>query len=173
MWKIFREFLNGMSYLHKKIIHRDLKPQNIFIDGDGRVKIGDLVFAAESGEHHQVQDTRYSLSDSRRNSLATRTGQNLLSQERIGTWTYVAPKPDDQLGVDQTELRKYGIKSDIYSAGIIFFEMLYFMSTNWKKKNVIEKLRMPEIEFSSNVDTTSAEFRVVSWCLKYHILITY
>ena len=82
MWKIFREFLNGMSYLHKKIIHRDLKPQNIFIYGDGRVKIGDLVFAAESGEHHQVQDTRYSLSDSRRKSLAHRSERVVTRKNR-------------------------------------------------------------------------------------------
>jgi NIMA (never in mitosis gene a)-related kinase 1/4/5 len=33
----------GVQFIHsKKILHRDLKPQNIFIDNDMNIKIGDF-----------------------------------------------------------------------------------------------------------------------------------
>lgn len=47
-----REILEGLTYIHKKqIIHRDLKPQNIFLDRDDHVKIGDFGLAANCRLH--------------------------------------------------------------------------------------------------------------------------
>ena len=48
-----------------------------------------------------------------------------------------------------SELGKYEIKSDIYSVKIIFFGMLYFMSTKMERKNVIEKLRLVSFFFTN------------------------
>ena len=41
---IFRQLIAAVEYCHKvpKIIHRDIKPDNILIDTDGNVKLGDF-----------------------------------------------------------------------------------------------------------------------------------
>jgi translation initiation factor 2-alpha kinase 4 len=40
-WRIFHQILEGLEHIHAVgMIHRDLKPTNIFLDGDGNVKIG-------------------------------------------------------------------------------------------------------------------------------------
>ena len=41
--KIFKQFLNGLVYLHSQnIIHRDIKPDNILIAGNYDIKIADF-----------------------------------------------------------------------------------------------------------------------------------
>ena len=43
IWKALIHITKGLKSLHsKKILHRDLKCANIFIDGDGKYKLGDL-----------------------------------------------------------------------------------------------------------------------------------
>ena len=37
-WRLFRDTLNGLEYLHKMfIVHRDLKPSNILVTRDLKV----------------------------------------------------------------------------------------------------------------------------------------
>merc|ERR1719320_2328219 len=48
-WKLFRQILDGLRSIHKlDIFHRDLKPTNIFLDFDGKIKIGDFGLATFS-----------------------------------------------------------------------------------------------------------------------------
>eukprot|EP00971_Amphidinium_carterae_P125509 2486242-Amphidinium_carterae.1 len=45
LWKLFRQVLEALSYVHKKgLIHRDVKPTNIFISREdgGHAKLGDF-----------------------------------------------------------------------------------------------------------------------------------
>ena len=43
---IFEQMLEGIISMHEnKIVHRDLKPQNIFMDNENRIKIGDFGLA--------------------------------------------------------------------------------------------------------------------------------
>ncbi|XP_077327449.1 putative serine/threonine-protein kinase PRKY [Lithobates pipiens] len=45
------ECIIGLQQLHEKgFIHRDIKPKNVFIGGDGHIRIGDFGEATELGE---------------------------------------------------------------------------------------------------------------------------
>ena len=109
VWRMFREIVEGLVHIHTQgMIHRDLKPVNIFIDSKDHVKIGDFGLAT-AGLINQVE-----LVEGEANILVEEdmTGQ-------IGTAMYVAP----ELGVSR--LTTYNQKVDLYSLGIIFFEMCY------------------------------------------------
>jgi serine/threonine protein kinase len=52
---LFRQLLEGLNTLHASgFAHRDIKPENILLDGNGRVKIGDLGMAADLGDAAQA-----------------------------------------------------------------------------------------------------------------------
>jgi len=43
LWNYLIQISQGLNYLHeKRILHRDLKPQNIFLDENENIKIGDM-----------------------------------------------------------------------------------------------------------------------------------
>jgi serine/threonine protein kinase len=92
---IINQLLEGLSYAHKQsIVHRDIKPSNIIIDPDNRVKILDFGIA------------KMVLS----NSNLTKTGT------RMGSICYMSP--------EQILGKELDLKTDIYSAGITFYELL-------------------------------------------------
>lgn len=89
----------ALEYAHRQgVLHRDIKPENILIDTAGRVKIADFGVAKLRGE------------EGRHVSLT-------LSGSALGTPAYMAPeqieRPQD---VDH--------RADIYSLGVVFYEML-------------------------------------------------
>ncbi len=94
--KITADVAAGMQVAHELgIVHRDIKPGNILVDNQDKVKIVDFgISAAQHGS-----DTKL-----------TKTG--IL----IGTPRYMAP--EQVLGKD------LDARTDIYSLGIIFYEML-------------------------------------------------
>lgn len=98
---IFSEVCRGLGYAHSKdVVHRDLKPSNILISRRGEVKIID--FGIAGFEEAEDEATKPAL---------TRTGMFM------GTPAYMSPEHFD-------DMKKVTGKSDIYSMGIIFYEML-------------------------------------------------
>ncbi|MCJ7555006.1 MAG: protein kinase [Ignavibacteriaceae bacterium] len=93
--QIMKQVLIGTAYAHSEgFIHRDLKPSNIIIDSKGVVKITDFGIAKSVNESMSL----------------TRTGA------KVGTILYMSP--EQIKGYDST------IKSDLYSLGITFYEMI-------------------------------------------------
>ncbi len=90
----------AIHYAHKKgIIHRDIKPANVIIDHDGRPLITDFGLAVN-------------LSSDRDTQRMTRTGSIM------GTIPYIPPEQASG------KLEKIGPRSDVYSLGALFYEML-------------------------------------------------
>lgn len=109
LWRLFREICEGLAHIHQQgIIHRDLKPVNIFLDSRDQVKIGDFGLATTS--ILLLQDTP---GDSNRpmSALNSFTG-------RVGTALYIAPEL-----TGNAPKSIYNQKVDLYSLGIILFEM--------------------------------------------------
>lgn len=103
------DMICGLAHLHQKgIIHRDLNPKNILIDFHGRVKIGDFGLATTIDSVLKQQQKAVSNTDNRKSS---ETGY-------VGTSYYIAPELSGRASNSI-----YGKEADIYSLGMIFFEM--------------------------------------------------
>lgn len=124
---MFRQILQGLAHIHSlNVVHRDLKPDNVFIsvgpDGLNNVKIGDFGLASKG----QV------LADKPHTSGTYQGGDMTRS---IGTAVYVAPE------VRTGGRGNYTSKVDMYSLGIMFFEMCSPVMLGMERAMKLEKLR--------------------------------
>jgi tRNA A-37 threonylcarbamoyl transferase component Bud32/TM2 domain-containing membrane protein YozV len=96
---IVPKICEALQYAHEQgIVHRDIKPENILLDKQGRVKIADFGIAK---------------------MLGVEAGQQALTgaKDVVGTPHYMAPEQlEKPLTVDH--------RADIYSLGVVFYEML-------------------------------------------------
>jgi len=94
--RIFTQLANALSYAHSHgVIHRDLKPANALIDSQGNLFLTDFGIA----------------------KLLESASPRLTQTDAImGTPAYISPEQAQAQTVDQ--------RSDIYSLGIILFEMV-------------------------------------------------
>jgi serine/threonine protein kinase/Flp pilus assembly protein TadD len=90
-----KQVLGALGYAHQqRVVHRDLKSSNLMIDRDGQMKVADFGIAL--------------VSDARR---MTSTGIS------VGTAEYISP---EQI----THPRQTDRRADIYSIGVVLYEML-------------------------------------------------
>ncbi|KAI9760202.1 MAG: hypothetical protein M4579_001818 [Chaenotheca gracillima] len=123
-WRLFRQILEGLNHIHGHgIIHRDLKPANIFIDVASNPRIGDFGLAT-SGQYYLADRAASPAGDV--HSDMTRS---------IGTAMYVAPELRSNVN------GHYNEKVDMYSLGVIFFEMCFPLATEMERGRVLPALR--------------------------------
>lgn len=99
------------------MIHRDLKPSNIFFAPDGSVKIGDFGLVTAMAEE------AYMLANDGHRAGCSPILENHTDQ--VGTQLYMSP--------EQIEGKPYNYKVDIYSLGLILFELLWPLSTQMEQ----------------------------------------
>ncbi|XP_066963936.1 eIF-2-alpha kinase GCN2 isoform X2 [Macrobrachium rosenbergii] len=140
MWRLFREMVNGLDYIHSQgLIHRDLKPGNIFLDSSDHIKIGDFGLATAAIKAKTTIGF-IPMADIEENKDSVLTGQ-------VGTTFYIAPEVTEAKGKVS-----YTNKVDIYSLGVIFFEMVYPpLKTGMERVKVLSDLRLKEIHFPSDL----------------------
>lgn len=96
---IVRQTCDALTYAHKQgVVHRDIKPENILLDRSGDVKIVDFGLARLLGRTG-VEPT------------LTAAGQ------AMGTPHYMAPE-------QWQDAQKVDHRADIYSLGVVFYELL-------------------------------------------------
>ncbi|XP_004707997.1 eukaryotic translation initiation factor 2-alpha kinase 3 [Echinops telfairi] len=120
--QIFLQIAEAVEFLHSKgLMHRDLKPSNIFFTVDDVVKVGDfgLVTAMDQDEEEQMVLTPMP-------AYARHTGQ-------VGTKLYMSP--EQILGTN------YSHKVDIFSLGLILFELLYPFGTQMERVQTLSDVR--------------------------------
>jgi len=111
------QICDGLEYIHaNNIVHRDIKPKNIFLS-DNIVKIGDFGLSRKIVKNDRV---------------LTGNIDNIYTSN-IGSLLYSAP-----------ELLEGGIydeKVDIYSLGIIIYELFSLFDTEMEKCKEFEKIK--------------------------------
>ncbi|GMR31578.1 hypothetical protein PMAYCL1PPCAC_01773, partial [Pristionchus mayeri] len=116
IWRVFGEILSGLQYIHRQdMIHRDIKPMNILLDSKEHVKIGDFGLATRQFLSKIAKKT----TEEGGTEGAEKDKSSTLTMD-IGTELYMAP----ELFKSTTEI-PYTNKIDVYSAGIVLFEMFY------------------------------------------------
>jgi len=94
--RITIEVLDALDYIHANgVVHRDLKPENIMVDEHDNIKLIDFGIASDSS--------------ARRLTYANFTAT-------LGTPNYISP--------EQVKGKRGDGRSDIYSIGVILYEML-------------------------------------------------
>ncbi|KMT15732.1 hypothetical protein BVRB_3g057120 isoform A [Beta vulgaris subsp. vulgaris] len=125
-WHLFRQIVEGLAHIHGQgIIHRDLTPNNIFFDARNDIKIGDFGLAKFLKLEQLDQDTTFP-SDAPVVSLDG-TGQ-------VGTYFYTAPEIEQGWP-------KIDEKADMYSLGVVFFELWRPFGTAMERHIVLSDLK--------------------------------
>ncbi|OZJ03056.1 hypothetical protein BZG36_03777 [Bifiguratus adelaidae] len=161
-WRLFRQILEGLVHIHgQSMIHRDLKPSNVFLDSNNDVKIGDFGLATTN---QTLIDAGELIGSSQANSY----GVDESLTTGVGTTLYVAPEiiPDpNNLGAAGA---RYSNKVDMYSLGIIFFELCYHFSTGVERINTLKGLRAKQPQFPSDFPESMVNQRTIITMLLQH-----
>lgn len=97
-FRLMAELLDALDFAHEAgIIHRDVKPANIMVDAEGHAKLTDFGVARVVDPDAQPGE-------------ATQTGA------MVGTPAYMSPEQIQGQAIDH--------RTDIFSAGIIFYQFL-------------------------------------------------
>ncbi|CAB3379049.1 Hypothetical predicted protein [Cloeon dipterum] len=125
----FQQITLAVEYIHNQnLIHRDLKPSNVFLSIDGHVKIGDFGLVTTRADPDNGRTP--SLEEKKFQSAFADNGRHTAN---VGTRLYMSP--------EQTLGLPYGHKVDIFSLGLILYEMLVPFGTLMERAQSLQLAR--------------------------------
>jgi serine/threonine protein kinase len=142
--QIARQIAEGLAAAHEAgVVHRDLKPENVMIDAD---------------EQAVIMDFGISRSETTADGTMTRTATGTI----VGTMEYMAP---EQASGQRTDHR-----ADIYSLGLILYDMLAGRSRVAKAGTAIaeltERLQTPPRPLPSAAPSVPAVDAIIARCTR-------
>jgi serine/threonine protein kinase len=121
---------DALQFAHDRgIIHRDIKPENLLLDKTGRVKVADFGIAKMLGEERGCpsrsgNDDKDAAEKSEPSPFSGSAAAGtaalptaLTGGQTVGTPSYSAPE-------QKTDPQRVDSRADIYSLGVVFYEML-------------------------------------------------
>ena len=142
---IMRDILQGLAYIHGRrpysLIHRDIKPTNILITNSKVAKITDFGLSKFYNLYKTHSYTNLaSLGDIKDETNNETFNDPLLKNDltsHVGTERYMAPEANNSLNYDN--------KIDIYSCGILFYEMFenkrYILNSGFNWYHTLKKIK--------------------------------
>ncbi|KAL1189722.1 eIF-2-alpha kinase GCN2 [Cardamine amara subsp. amara] len=126
-WHLSRQIVEGLAHIHGQgIIHRDFTPNNIFFDARNDIKIGDFGLAKFLKLEQLDQDGGFSMDVG---------GSGIDSTGQAGTYFYTAPEIEQGWP-------KIDEKADMYSLGVVFFELWHPFGTAMERHIILTNLKL-------------------------------
>ena len=150
---IIKQIVNGIKYLNQnnpKVIHYDLKPQNVLFH-KGLIKISDFGLCKILDEDSTKME---------------------LTSQGMGTYWYLPPECF-QTNSGILESAMISPKVDVWSIGVIFYEMLYgvkpFGNAMSQEKVMQDRviLRANTVSFPTSPSVSSEAKEFIAKCLEY------
>ena len=121
---IMRDVLQGLSYIHNRLpyslIHRDIKPTNILLTNSKVAKITDFGLSKFNNIYKSYSNNDENNDENNCENNCENNDKNNCNKIKdltvnVGTQRYMAPEISEQ--------KPYNNMVDIYSSGILFYEM--------------------------------------------------
>lgn len=145
----FKDVLIGVLHMHSNnVIHRDIKLENVVVDQDGRARLCDFSFCEWAKEPKIDYNTHGLLANENGIEVDNNKALSKFDIDVLGTLGCISP--------EVIETCKASEKSDIYSLGIMLFEMMTgkrLTPTFSKKnaKNAYKATTLPEFKMSAEL----------------------
>ncbi|ORY47937.1 kinase-like protein [Neocallimastix californiae] len=159
IFKIFKQIVQAIAHVHwNGCIHRDVKPANVFLQDDYHILLGDFGLAKDVNfsvspsktetvpcsttlvdNEDEMEETEVSFEFKEIKDSETKISSDNISKlhkftSGVGTYIYASP---EQLASSQG----YDNKTDIYSLGILLFELLWPFKTGMERIKTLTNIR--------------------------------
>jgi len=156
IFKIFKQIVQAIAHVHwNGCIHRDVKPANVFLQDDNHILLGDFGLAkdvdfnvpspktetipfsstlVDNEDVTEISSDTKEIKDGETEVTTAQVSKFHKFTSGVGTYIYASP---EQLASSQG----YDNKTDIYSLGILLFELLWPFKTGMERIKTLTNIR--------------------------------